>query len=257
MRKLIFLLMVLLGAASASAEGGSTADVKKPATETALEGDEYVFGGLAFTPFRLDAKVAGFDVEVETSAVREARVRLPAATPLNPSGPYPTLAAKRPTRLTDMRVSLRRSIPLSKKLLVDTLVRAEIPTGDVMAGLGNGRAEIMADLGLRAELKSLSLWAGGARRFNKETYWSNGRDVNEIYAGWNKRLSSTQDLRMDFVKTGRRYPNEPREWRLSTEYSKTTASGSRMTLYAAREVGYWGKDMRVGVQYSVPLGRRA
>jgi hypothetical protein len=257
MNKLFFLLMLLFGAASASAEGGSPTDVKKPATEAALEGDEYLFNGLSFTPFRLDAKVAGFDIEVETSVVREARLALPTATPLNPSGPYPALSAKRPARLTDMRISLRRSFPISKKLLVDTLVRAEIPTGDVHNGLGNGRQEIMADLGIRAELKSFSLWAGGARRFNKQTYWSTGRDVNEVYAGWNKRLSSTADLRMDFVKTGRRYLNEPREWRLSTEYSKTTASGSLMTLYAAREVGYWGKDMRVGVQFSVPLGRRA
>lgn len=61
---------------------------------------------------------------------------------------------------------------------------------------------------------------------------------------------------MDFVATGRRYTNEPREWRLSTEYSRTTANGRRMTFYAAREVGYWGKDMRVGVHFSVPLGRR-
>jgi hypothetical protein len=62
---------------------------------------------------------------------------------------------------------------------------------------------------------------------------------------------------MDFVATSRRYTNEPREWRLSTEYSQTAANGRRMTLYAAREVGYWGKDMRMGVDFSAPQGRWA
>jgi hypothetical protein len=38
------------------------------------------------------------------------------------------------------------------------LLRAQIPTGDVSA-----------DLGIRAELQTLNLWAGGARRFSKQS----------------------------------------------------------------------------------------
>jgi hypothetical protein len=257
MRHLILSIIMLFCATVASAQNDKAADVKKPATETALEGDEYVFAGLAFTPFRLDAKVAGFDVELQTSAVREARLSLPTASPFNSAGPHLAMTSRRPVRMTDTRLSLRRSFNITKKLVVDTLARAEIPTGDVRRGLGNGRAELMADIGIRTELKSLSLWAGAARRFGRETIWSNGRDVNEVYAGWNKQISASQDVRMDFVKTGKRYRNDPNEMRLSAEYSKTTKRGGQMTLYASRDVGYWGKDIRVGIQFNVRLGRLA
>lgn len=251
MRKLI----ILIGVALAPIYQAHAAESATPSAKPIVEDAEIIADGLAFTTLHGDTNLAGFELELDTSIVREFRMSSDTSSVISSfSFDFSGLSLNaHPARLTDTQFSIRRSVPLTKNLLADMLVRAEFPTGDVRAGLGRGRNELMADLGIRGELKAISFWAGGARRFNKATQWTPGRDVNEVYAGWNARLSTHDDVRMDFVSTDRRSPTLPREWRISAEYSNALAEGMRVTLYAAQDVGPWGEDLTGGIIFRSKL----
>jgi hypothetical protein len=222
-----------------------------------LDDDERIIDGFSFTPLWADTKVAGVDIELETSVVREMRAPAPAspstaALPVSPV--HEGSAVKRAARVTDIRISARRSFALNSKFFVDALARAELPTGNVQAGLGQGRTEFMADLGVRSEIGKFSLWAGGARKANLKTQWSSGRDVNEVYAGWNAKVGKTSNLRMDFVSTQKRESYLPREQSLSAEFSKSFGKGKRVAVYAGQYKGPWGKDVSAGATIRFKLG---
>ncbi|WP_313807364.1 hypothetical protein [Sphingobium sp.] len=241
-------LFILIGVALAPMSQAHAAEPAAPSVKPIVEDAEIVVDGLAFTTLHRDTDLAGFELEFDTSVVREFRPLSDTSSVISSSsfGLLGLSANTQPARLTDTQFSIRRSVALTKNLLVDMLVRAELPTGDVRAGLGRGRSELMADLGIRGELKSVSLWVGGARRFNNATQWTPGRDVNEIYAGWNARINTNEDVRMDFVSTNKRSPTLPREWRISLEYSNALDEFVRVALYAAQDVGPWGKDLNAG-----------
>lgn len=212
-----------------------------------VEDDERIIDGLSFTGVYLHTELAGFDLELDTSIVRE--VHSPILQPANVdaiSGVTKSATPSRPSRVTDMRISVRRSFGLTQTLFVDALARAELPTGNAYVGLGRGRTEFMTDLGLRFEKKRLSIWGGAARKFNLKTAWSSGRDVNELYGGWNISLGKAQNLRMDFVKTGRREYYLPREQSLSFEFNKDISSRKRIAVYAGEYRGPWGNDINAG-----------
>lgn len=214
-----------------------------------LEADERIVDGLLLTPVRIDVSLAGFSLEADSSIVREMRGPN-ALTPSVALLPVSTLSegksGSRAARVTDIRLTARRSFAINPKLFVDTLVRAEFPTGNVQAGLGRGRTEFMADLGVRAEIGKFSLWMGGAKKVNVKTTWSPGKDVNEAYAGVNVRLNSSSDVRVDFVSTQKRATYLKREQSISTEYSKAIGKGKRVAIYAGRYSGSWGKDISAG-----------
>lgn len=214
-----------------------------------LEDDERIVDGLSLTPIRIDASLAGFSLEADTSIVRETRGTNSSASsaallPVSALGEGKS--GSRAARVTDIRLTARRSFPVNSKFFVDTLVRAEIPTGNVQAGMGRGRTEFMADLGVRSEIGKFSLWMGGARKINVKTTWSPGKDVNEVYAGVNVRLNPSSDFRVDFVSTQKRATYLKREQSMSTEYSKAIGKGKRVAIYAGRYSGSWGKDINAG-----------
>lgn len=214
-----------------------------------LEDDERIVDGISLTPVRMEASLAGFRLEMDTAIVREIRtpsVTAPSTAALpatslseGPSGP-------RAARVTDVRLTARRTFSISPKFFLDTLVRAEMPTGNVQAGLGRGRAEFMADLGVRSEIGTFSLWMGGARKINRKTTWSPGKDVNEVYAGASVRVNRSSDFRIDFVSTQKRASYLNREQSISAEYSKAVGKGKRVAVYAGRYRGTWGNDLSAG-----------
>ena len=238
---------ILVGAVVSSAQQANAAELVRGNVKPLLEDEERIHDGLAIAPVYLDTSLAGFDLELVTSVVRESRPRPAATAATTPQSVYDYSAVPRAARLTDIQLSARKTVPITKKLAVDILLRAEVPTGSVRAGLGRGRMELMADVGIRAELKPVSLWAGVARRFSKKTYWSYGRDVNEVYGGWNARVSKSEDLRMDFVYTQKRRATAVPEWRISGEYSKSMGSGRSFSLYAGQDKGSWGRDRNAGI----------
>lgn len=236
-------------ASVAATYGGSAYAVENdnPKYLPPIEDDERIIDGISFTGVYLNTEIAGFDLEVDTSIVRENRN--PIVQPTNVDaipGAMKAASTSRPSRVTDLRISARRSFGITKTLFVDTLARAELPTGNVYAGLGRGRTEFMADVGLRLETKKVSIWAGAARKFNLKTNWSTGRDVNEIYGGWNIPVRKSQNLRMDFVKTAKREYYLPREQSLSFEFNKDISRKKRIAVYAGRYKGPWGNDLNVG-----------
>ncbi|MVZ96136.1 hypothetical protein EUU23_00275 [Sphingorhabdus sp. IMCC26285] len=212
-----------------------------------IEDDERIIDGLSFSPVFLNAELAGFELELDTSIVREARPPIVQSSNVEAiPGSMKSVATSRPSRVTDVRVSVRRSFTVTKSFFIDTLARAELPTGNIYARLGRGRTEFMADLGVRAETKHGSIWAGAARKFNLKTQWSTGRDVNEVYGGWNLPIGKSQNLRMDFVKTGKREYYLPKEQSLSFEFNKDISHKKRIAVYAGRYKGPWGNDVNVG-----------
>jgi hypothetical protein len=212
-----------------------------------IEDDERILEGLSFSPVFLNAELAGFELELDTSIVREARPPIVQSSNIEAiPGSMKSVAISRPSRVTDVRISVRRSFAVTKNFFVDTLARAELPTGNIYAGLGRGRTEFMADLGVRAETKHGSMWVGAARKFNLKTRWSTGRDVNEVYGGWNLPIGKSQNLRMDFVKTGKREYYLPKEQSLSLELNKDISRKKRIAIYAGRYKGPWGNDVNVG-----------
>lgn len=248
-RALLALIMLLVAMAGASLSPALATERAYTPDHPNVEDEERIFAGFSFTPLLVDTKVAGVDIEIETSVVREVRALAP-STPSTAALPVAPLhdgsAAKRAARVTDVRISARRTFALNSKIFVDTLARVELPTGDVQTGLGRGRTEFMADLGVRTEIGRFSLWAGGARRANLKTEWSSGRDVNEVYAGWNARIGKSSDLRMDFVATQKRETYLRREQALSAEFGKSFGPSKRVAIYAGRYTGPWGKEVSAG-----------
>lgn len=248
-RAVLTLILLLVAITGAVLNPAVAAERDYTPNHPNLEDEERVYAGFSFTPLLVETKVAGVDVEVETSIVREVRALAPSApsTAALPAAPlHDGSAAKRAARATDLRISARRTFALSSKFFVDTLARAALPTGDVQTGLGRGRTEFMGDLGVRSEIGRFSLWAGGARKANLKTRWSSGRDVNEVYAGWNARIGKSSDLRMDFVATQKRETYLRREQSISTEFSKAIGPGKRIAVYAGRYTGPWGKEVSAG-----------
>lgn len=241
------LIAACVGVAASHVAPANATNSDNPKYTPPIEDDERIIDGLSFAPVFLNSELAGFELEIDTSIVREVRPPILQASNVEAvPGSMKAISSSRPSRLTDLRISVRRSLGITKNLYVDTLVRAELPTGNVYAGLGRGRAELMADVGVRAETGKVSLWAGAARRFNLRTSWSSGRDVNEIYGGWNMPLGKSQNLRMDFVKTEKREYYLPREQSLSFEFNKNISSKKRIAIYAGQYKGPWGKDFNVG-----------
>lgn len=241
------LIAACVGAVVSHAAPAHAANNDNPKYLPPIEDDERIIDGLSFTPVFLNTEVAGFELEVDTSIVREARPPILQSSNIEAiPGSVKAVASSRPSRLTDLRISVRRSFAITKNLFVDSLARAELPTGNVYAGLGRGRTEFMADLGVRAETGKLSLWAGAARKFNLKTAWSSGKDVNEIYGGWNMPIGKSQNLRMDFVRTAKRDYYLPREQSLSFEFNKDISSKKRIAVYAGQYKGPWGNDYNAG-----------
>lgn len=243
--KSLFAICATVAASHSSAAFAT--NTENPKYTPPVEDDERIIDGLSISPVYLNAELSGFELELDTSIVREARPPIVQSSNIEAiPGSMKTVATTRPSRVTDVRLSVRRSFAVTKSFFVDTLARAELPTGNTYAGLGRGRTEFMADLGVRLETKQGSAWVGAARKFNLRTRWSTGRDVNEIYGGWNMPVGKSQNLRMDFVKTGKREYYLPREQSLSFEFNKDISRKKRIAVYAGRYKGPWGNDVNVG-----------
>lgn len=200
--------------------------------------------------------IGGWDLSMAVSydrAPRQSRfdeelARISAPDPLRPADRIPTANG-----LTDVKISLERSVPLAKSVNVDLLVRATLPTGKKENYLGAGRYELLADVGLSTKMEKATIWAGVARRFRTEGYDEPGRDINELYAGIHYDLDARHALRFDYLRAQSPYAGEKNDRYLSASFIRNLASGASVQMSARQNRDIYGRDRLVMISYSLPL----
>lgn len=149
--------------------------------------------------------------------------------------------------LTDMEISMERSIPLKGDLALDLLNRVTLPTGTARQGLGDKQTQLMVDAGLSLNRRHWSAWAGIARRFRTASAYAPGRDVWERYAGAEFTIDRRTTVRTTYVRTQRAYAGEPAESSFSVEAQRRLGDGPLLRIGARRERDYLGTAWRAGL----------
>lgn len=201
------------------------------------------------TPIGVDTRLAGWDLSMTIATSNSDGVATQGADGRRRAYSSEAATSQRAARgLTDVRITAERSVQISKKISLDLLARATLPTGRVSRGLGDGRKELMLDAGLSADIGKLSVWAGGARRIRDSVHEAvSGRDINEVYAGTRLELRGSAELRLDYLRSSKEYRGYARAERFSASYQKSLSRVHALSAFVAQDNGPWGKDTRAGV----------
>ncbi|MEP7350083.1 MAG: hypothetical protein ABI668_09055 [Sphingorhabdus sp.] len=157
------------------------------------------------------------------------------------------------TGLTDLKISAERSVPITRKVSLDLLARATLPTGKTSNYLGAGRFEAMLDAGLSTNVAKADIWAGVARRFRTKGFDTPGRDINEFYAGISRTINKKTDIRFDYLLAQSPYRGERAEQTISAGVSRTLKSDARLALSASKISDIYGKRTQATVSVSYPF----